>query len=173
MYCSGMEGGRGGREGSTVESTLVRNNSNSQCSSTQPNPSIYFNARSILPKLDNLRAEATAQKPSVICIVESWLSENNIIYHISDSEINYQITRNRHGGGIHVHVLVYIHRSLTWEILSRTSTDLELLALSVSSSFTTTAKHCVSVLYHLPSSSVSFFDNLCTTLHSLSPHLFF
>ena len=62
---------------------------------------LYYKARSILPKLDCLRAEAAVTNPSIICIVETWLSDN-----ISDREIsieNYQIVRvdqNKHGGGV-------------------------------------------------------------------------
>ena len=129
---------------------------------------LYFNARSLLPKLDLLKAEVVAHNPSVICIVESWLSEN-----IDDNEIsidNYHITRldrNRHGGG----VLAYVHNSLTCEILLKGPNDLELIALLVSSVHTT-AKHCISVLYRPPSSPVSFLVNLCTTLHHLSPPRF-
>ena len=125
---------------------------------------LYFNARSLLPKLDLLKAEVVAHNPSVI--VESWLSEN-----IDDNEIsidNYHITRldrSRHGGG----VLAYVHNSLTCEILLKGPNDLELIALLVSSVHTT-AKHCI--LYRPPSSPVSFFDNLCTTLHHLSPPRF-
>ena len=129
---------------------------------------LYFNARSISPKLDDLRAVVAAQNPSIICIVESWLSED-----ISDLEMsieNYHLTRldrNRHGGG----VLIYIHTSLTWEVLLRGANDLEFLSLSLTSSGSL-SKHCVSVLYRPPSSPVSFFDNLCTTLQFLSPHRF-
>ena len=85
--------------------------------SGQPSPNnfsiLYFNVRSISPKLDDLRVVVAAQKPSIVCIVESWLSEG-----ISDLEMsieNYHLTRldqNRHGGG----VLIYIHASLTWEV---------------------------------------------------------
>ena len=85
--------------------------------SGQPSPNnfsiLYFNARSISPKLDDLWVVVAAQKPSIVCIVESWLSEC-----ISDLEMsieNYHLTRldrNRHGGG----VLIYIHASLTWEV---------------------------------------------------------
>ena len=43
---------------------------------------VYFNARSVIPKLDSLRAEGLVRTPSIICIVETWLSED-----ILDSEI--------------------------------------------------------------------------------------
>ena len=130
--------------------------------SGQPSPNnfsiLYFNARSISPKLDDLRVVVAAQKPSIVCIVESWLSED-----ISDLEMsieNYHLTRldrNRHGGG----VVIYIHASLTWEVLFGGANDLEFLSLSITSAGSL-CKHCVSVLYRPPSSPVSFFDNLCT-----------
>ena len=69
---------------------------------------------------------------------------------------NYHLTRldrNRHGGGI----LIYIHASLTWEVLLRGANDLEFVSLSLTSSGSL-SKHCVSVLYRPPSSPVSFFD---------------
>ena len=61
-------------------------------------------------KLDELCAVAEATNPQVMCIVESWLSDE-----ISDNELvidNYQIlrlNRNRHGGGI----VMYVHSSLS------------------------------------------------------------
>ena len=65
---------------------------------------LYYNARSLLPKFDELCAVAEATCPDVICIVESCLSNE-----ISDNELaidNYQIlhlNRNRHGGGVLSH----------------------------------------------------------------------
>lgn len=38
--------------------------------------SVYFNARSLLPKLDELRALCLTYQPHVICVVESWLDES-------------------------------------------------------------------------------------------------
>ena len=66
---------------------------------------------------------------------------------------------------------MYIHTSLTWEVLLRGPNNLEFLSLSIRSSCSV-FKHCVSVLYRPPSSPVSFFDNFCTALQHLSPHLF-
>ena len=48
---------------------------------------IYFNARSPLPKIDELHAEADS--PNILCVVESWLSND-----FSDNELaidQYQI----------------------------------------------------------------------------------
>ena len=121
-------------EGVSYDSTIPVTNRQTihlQCTPEQSDSNVsilYYNARSILLKLACLRAEAVANNPSIICIVETWLLEN-----IFDSEIsieNYQIVRldrNTHGGG----VLVYIHNSLSWEILQKGPCDLELVALSV------------------------------------------
>ena len=89
---------------------------------------LYFNARSILPKLDGLYLIAETQNPSMICIVVSWLSDEIIDCELSIE--NYTLTkldRNRHGGGL----LVYVHASLNWENLLESS-ELEFLALSIS-----------------------------------------
>ena len=66
------------------------------------NLSIFFyNARSILPKLDNLAATCQVFTPDIVCVVESWLCSD-----ICDSEISLvdysivRLDRSRHGGGI-------------------------------------------------------------------------
>ena len=43
---------------------------------------IYYNARSLIPKIDELCAIAEAKHPDIICIVESWLSDE-----IQDNEL--------------------------------------------------------------------------------------
>ena len=56
-------------------------------------------------------AEVLTRGPSIVCIVESWLSVD-----IPDAEIWIEIIRldrNQHGGGI----LLYIINSFSWEIL--------------------------------------------------------
>lgn len=75
---------------------------------------LYYNARSILPKLDELRATALFQAPDIICIVETWLSED-----VTDHEIwlpdyqTHRLDRNRHGGGI----VLYVRDSLSCKVL--------------------------------------------------------
>ena len=75
---------------------------------------LYFNARSVLPKLDELRALCKTHKPTIVCIVESWLDST-----IENNEIgieNYAIVRadrNRHGGG----VLLYVIESLSFNVI--------------------------------------------------------
>ena len=62
---------------------------------------LYFNARSLLPKIDELRLICAFKEPDIVCIVESWLSCD-----VSDAELyitDYfiaRLDRNRHGGGI-------------------------------------------------------------------------
>ena len=49
---------------------------------------LYFNARSLLPKIDELRALV---QPYVICIVETWLDES--IQDVELSVKNYTLVR--------------------------------------------------------------------------------
>ena len=71
---------------------------------------MYCNARSVLPKIDALHAVVSVEEPDVICIVETWLSND-----IDDIEIEiprYDVVhkdRNRHGGG----VCIYTSRTLS------------------------------------------------------------
>ena len=70
-----------------------------------------------------------------------------------------RLDRNRHGGG----VLAYIHNSLTWDIVLKGFNGLELIAFSIKSPLHA-AHHCVTVLYHPPSSPVFFnvfYNALC------------
>ena len=90
----------------------------------------YYNARSLLPKLDELHATALSQKPDLICIVETWLSDDVI-----DNELllsgyqQFRLDRNRHGGG----VIIYVCSSLLCKVLVKGGPfSLEFLALSVS-----------------------------------------
>ena len=70
---------------------------------------MYFNARSLLPKLDELMVFAEDSNPDVICITETWLSGE-----ISDNELSivgyllYRRDRDRHGGG----ALLYVSESI-------------------------------------------------------------
>ena len=62
---------------------------------------LYYNARSLLPKFDELLLQVDSLHPDIICITESWLSSD-----ILDSEIaipGYNVVRNdrnQHGGGV-------------------------------------------------------------------------
>ena len=71
---------------------------------------MYYNVRSLLPKLDELKAICATSIPDIVCVFETWL-DNSIL----DNEVtvpNYQLfrlDRNRHGGGI----AIYVHLSLS------------------------------------------------------------
>ena len=62
---------------------------------------LYSNARSLLPKMDNLADECAVHYLDIVCITATWLDQS-----ISDGEIaldGYSVIhlgRNRHGGGI-------------------------------------------------------------------------
>ena len=97
---------------------------------------LYYNARSLLPKLDDIRVLSAAESPDIICVVETWLSNS-----ISDAELaNYQCVRrdrDRHGGG----VLMYIHSSLAFDLLTSDVVAIELLVVCVSS-YKSSSKLC-------------------------------
>ena len=93
-------------------------NSSSKCLNI-----LYFNARSILPKLDELKIVAEENNPDIICITESGLCQE-----IPNAEVSvpgyflYRNDRDRHGGG----VLMYIKEHLQVKPLSPCP-DLEIL----------------------------------------------
>ena len=107
---------------------FFRGESRSYCSSSSFSI-VYYNARSLLPKMDELVALVSASCPAVVCIVETWLCD-----YILDSEIclpdyaTIRLDRNRHDGG----VLMYVHSSLDFNVLFRGYSDIELLAVSIS-----------------------------------------
>ena len=109
---------------------------------------LYYNARSLYPKLDEL---VSLDNPGNICITETWLSGD-----INDSEIsipNYAIVRhncNRHGG-----VLFFAHSSLSYKVIMK-STNLEFLLLCIEPN-----NYCTSKLHiglFLPSSKLCYAD---------------
>jgi len=89
---------------------------------------LYYNARSLLPKMDNLIANCEIYMPDIVCLTESWLCSD-----ISNCEIalpNFSIVRrdrNRNGGGI----IVYIRDCFVFRLLPHGPSDLEFLAISV------------------------------------------
>ena len=102
---------------------------------------LYYNARSILPKHDELRLVVEVNNPDIICIVESWLGHD-----VRDQEIailNHYIfrhDRNRHGGGI----LIYVKDTYITSVLPGVPTDLEIITICVQSG---NCKACLSLFY--------------------------
>ena len=125
---------------------------------------IYYNARSLLPKMDELAAIVEAQSPDLICIVETWLSPE-----VSSSEISlsgYQVCcedRDRHGGG----VLIYLKDVYHFSPVPTPTRGLELLILILQHNILPT-RLCVSVFYRPPSSDSSLIEELSTYLESIN-----
>ena len=121
---------------------------------------LYYNARSLLPKFDELRAACLVYNPDIICITETWLDES-----ISNNELslqNFDIVRrdrNRQGGGI----LIYVNNRYSHSLVFSGSDDLELIVLNVKCLF---FKVALGLFYRPPSSSNSIFDTLRTVLCS-------
>ena len=119
----------------------------------------YFNAHSLLPKLDELRLLTICHSPDVICIVESWLAPD-----ILDSELTlpgytvFRLDRNRHGGG----VAVYVRSSLSPSVLF-SSDSLEFLIVSLTSH---NRSLCIGTFYRPPSSlqDISILSRSLSTL---------
>ena len=88
----------------------------------------YFNVRSLLPKIDNLRVICSVYKPCVVCLVETWLDSS-----IDDVEISIQgytvvrLDHSRHGGGI----LIYVSTCLSHSIMFKGSPEFEFIVISL------------------------------------------
>ena len=62
---------------------------------------LYFNACTLLPKIDYFHVAWAVHSPDIICNVETWLNSN-----ILNSELcikGYEIVHNRHYGGVLIH----------------------------------------------------------------------
>ena len=132
---------------------------------------MYFNARSLFPKLDDLRLICSAYSPDIVCIVETWLDGV-----ISDSEISVQgytivrLDRTRHGGGL----LIYVNNSFIFSTLYLGTAAFECIILSIicSSNNRNSPDFTIAVYYRPPNSTVSHLDTLFTTLCNLDVSLF-
>jgi len=148
--------------------TFMMEGENSQMANSQLDSVtiLYYNARSLIPKIDELSVLCALQNPGIVCVVETWLGPN-----VADSELsipNYQVIRldrNCHGGG----VLMYVHNCLSYKVVLKGPDMLEFLVLTVSNYF---CKLCVGLFYRPPSSPVSVLENFCTVLERLDPSYF-
>ena len=119
---------------------------------------LYFNARSLLPKLDYLRVICNMNKPDCVCIVESWLNSD-----IQDNELQIdgydivRLDRNRHGGG----VMFYLNSVYSHSTLFTGTLELELVIISVRLQFSSLT---IALFYRPPGSSLTVLDNLLTVL---------
>ena len=114
---------------------------------------LYFNARSLLPKFDELLLLTDFHHPDVICITESWLCLD-----ILDSEISIpgfqtmRLDRNRHGGG----VLMYVSDKYIVKRLP-SHASLELLTVTLHCG---NYRSCLSLFYRPPGSPADILYSL-------------
>ncbi len=116
--CSGTVEGESSHLQNPKLCTVINSNNNSMSI-------MYYIARSLIPKHDELCATVEAHNPDMICIVETWLCAD-----ILDPEIalpGYQVHRIRHGGGI----LIYVRDCFACSILPSTG-SLEITTLCLS-----------------------------------------
>lgn len=128
---------------------------------------LYYNVRSVLPKLDELRLSCSVTRPHVVCIVETWLDDS-----VLDSELqlyNYclvRLDRSRHGGG----VLVYIRDDLSFNVAFRGPNNLELLGITLFND--KGSRLCLCVLYSPPSVTQLVLQQLFIFLQKINPCLY-
>lgn len=136
---------------------------------------LYFNVRSLLPKIDEFRIICSVSKLDVVCITESWLDST-----IDDCEISIQgysvfrLDRSRHGGG----VLIYVKSLFTCSILFKGTTEFECIVINIACSVNPSLGSDVSIcLFYRPPGSVyslldTLFDTLCNIFVSLASKFF-
>ena len=119
---------------------------------------MYFNSRSLLNKLDDLKLICEISSPDFVCIVESWLDSdvsNNDVF-IPDY-VCVRLDRNRHGGGI----VLYIKHYFQYRLLVQGPSGLELLIVSICNGPN------IGIFYRPPSSPVCTLDSLFNVLCTL------
>jgi len=127
---------------------------------------LHYNVRSLLPKLDNLKAECIIFKPDVVCICETWLGRD-----IDDTELSIdgyrtiRLDRNRHGGG----VALFISSNLSHKVIYSGNGSFECIIVSLQFG---PCKVCVCLLYRPPNSSCDFLDYLYDVLYSIDISFF-
>lgn len=125
---------------------------------------IHLNIRSLMSKMDLLRAWLVYNKPQVITLSETWLSNN-----ISDEEIkldNYVLFRNdrgSRGGGL----LTYVSSNLTAELLSPNVKPQYFEGLFVKIIFHENKRIIIGNIYKPPSAPAESTDCILSTINSL------
>ena len=114
--------------------------------------------------MDELATIADAHSPDLICIVESWLSDDIPSDEISLNGYHLcRLDRDRHGGG----VLIYLRDVFQFTRLPPPNSNLELLTLSQQNNIVPT-RFYITVFYRPPSSGLSLLDDLSKYLESIN-----
>ena len=149
------------------------NHSKLVCSKHKLLHTITINARSLLPKINDLRALAFTFTPSVIFITETWLDSSISGLDISlNNYISYRSDREKGiGGG----VLLYIHETLKSHHISMPTFDsIEIVCAIIR--LTNNLKMLVGTIYRPPkfdSSTDIVLHNLFITLSNYPSHFKF
>ena len=126
---------------------------------------LYYNATSLFPKLDHLKAECSLLNPDIICITEIWLDDS-----ITDNELRIpgfnlvRLDRNHHGG----EVAIYIKSLFLYKIIF-SGNLLECIIVIISSG---SCKLCVCLFYRPPNSCADILVSLYSTLCRIDISLF-
>lgn len=126
---------------------------------------LYFNVRSLLPKIDNLRSLCVLHSPDIICIVKTWLDDTILDSEVSIQGYNhYRLDRSRHGSG----VMIFVKNMFTFSLLFEGTLNCECLVMSVTCCFSVSPDFTIALLYRPPSSGQEPLNSLFSTLCLLS-----
>jgi len=135
-------------EGSDSRAHITSVGKSASHSQSSPFSLLYYNARSLFPKMDCLHALVSIHKPDAICIVETWLCPDIAAVEISLPGYSaVRLDRGRHGGGI----ILFVADLYNVKVLQQGPLDLEFLLVSVQCA---QFKLSLAVLYRSPSSHV-------------------
>ena len=114
---------------STSHSTTRLEDEHFECFESKGLHFIHMNARSLLPKMSELRRIARKTRAAAIAISESWLDES-----ITEGEVSIEgycmerVDRNRNGGG----VCLYVNNKLAYTCINDiTSSEEEMLCVNI------------------------------------------
>ena len=114
----------------------------------------FFNARSILPNIDQLRSLCFLEHFDVVEVCETWLSANILDCEISTDGYNLiRKGRNRHGGG----VLLYINCAIPYRPLQLPFPELELV---LAECHLNSHPFAIASFYHPPTSTIDTMSKL-------------
>ena len=125
---------------------------------------IHINIRSLLPKIDLLRAWVAQHNPQIITLSETWLHN-----YISDHEINlvnytlYRSDRGSRGGG----VATYVSSDLIAELITPTVEPNYFECLFVKIIFNQNKYITVGNVYRPPSAPAESSNSLISTIDSI------
>ncbi len=126
---------------------------------------VHLNIRSILPKMDLLRAWVAYNNPNIITLSETWLSSK-----ITDREIKlvnyglYRADRDSRGGG----VAIYVSSNLRSELIIPSIEPRHFESLFIKITFHQNKYLTIGSIYRPPSAPVESFSCLFSTIDSIS-----